>query len=1035
MLYVDDDKTPVEVKPALTKLLRTFQDLKRWIVNIDQELSKIAKSVSDTEQAASPVHTTYTDSTCENDEADEIGNAAFSSFTHISVTYEDPKLDELRKWATTKEGDKQVREMIESYKEWILLGRHAENMLIAFANARIHSYDNTLTNYPEKATSSGVYRQGREDVANRVTRLRRTGDQTACYNPTKYEDCHRLHVGTSQLHVCSKYCARYKTKQCKTDPPLSSETATTVKETNTEVTKKTQLIKICKFRAPWLERMCKECHKNHKDLRFDVCSKCRLNGVPFDKNAQNVPYRPQLKTKVTYSIRFDRQNRFHSARPDICVRRNSPWVTTHNRNATLVNGGNTDLQLTFHIGRIISYLYSYLAKKEVTKADVQRHLNASLRALSDVLESSYVVTLQRAVSAAIAGRTFSTQAAWWQILGLPICDTNIKRDCIFINSRSRKLNIGAKTSEDGPRLLVKRDYLDAYAQRDTMVGEDGDDGFYEHVQEYCLEQFVEECYHQSRKGKLAIGTRVKRFKTYSQYDPVLKFADKTYPFVHMVQFPELFDKRLKNGEPKDNKMYWRWCQLQLTIHKPWIKNPLKLWGKYKSIEEVPKTVFISKWLEFVGTTERGREVQNRFDRHRAERTSCKDQLFDLDKYMEQGWEANPDYQCGNNVGDMTSSATSKAEEILQAGRKWDVELKARDKVRGTYTDAEISAATSWIEKQKKEQETLTTRDFGHIDCRDMDDEQKIMWVILQLACRDELTINGEKRQVLMQMRGKPGSGKSFVLKCAQTDDQFQKHARLAATTGSAGCLIGGTTIHSLVLLSFKHARRGQLDGDDKHNVETRLRDVRVIIIDEKSMFSQEQLGWLDMRLRAVQPDKEKKLKPFGGYHIFFFGDFRQIQPVGGRVMYDKTKIDEDTKWINMVEKGQELYDEIKDVLELKNNHRVKEDTDDLTRRFIEEMTKIGDGTCSAKDWEFWQQFMDHVDPAKTEAFARDPKTTFLFPTNDQAATTNSDHVSTTSRDTTLYQWPATNTGRAGSAKLDKVNMLRPYLGVREGSNQ
>ena len=98
----------------------------------------------------------------------------------------------------------------------------------------------------------------------------------------------------------------------------------------------------------------------------------------------------------------------------------------------------------------------YLAKKEVTKADVQRHLNASIRALSDVLESSYLVTLQRAVSAAIAGRTFSTQAAWWQILGLPICDTNIKRDCIFINSRSRKLDIGAKMTDEGPRLLIHK---------------------------------------------------------------------------------------------------------------------------------------------------------------------------------------------------------------------------------------------------------------------------------------------------------------------------------------------------------------------------------------------------------------------------------------------------------------------------------------------------------------------------------------------------------------------------------------------------
>ena len=39
-----------------------------------------------------------------------------------------------------------------------------------------------------------------------------------------------------------------------------------------------------------------------------------------------------------------------------------------------------------------------------------------------------------------------------------------------------------------------------------------------------------------------------RHKTYSRHDPVLKFADKTYPFIHMVQFPELFDPRLKRGD-------------------------------------------------------------------------------------------------------------------------------------------------------------------------------------------------------------------------------------------------------------------------------------------------------------------------------------------------------------------------------------------------------------------------------------------------------------------------------------------------------
>ena len=71
------------------------------------------------------------------------------------------------------------------------------------------------------------------------------------------------------------------------------------------------------------------------------------------------------------------------------------------------------------------------------------------------------------------------------------------------------------------------------------------------------------------------------------------------------------------------------------------------------------------------------------------------------------------------------------------------------KVRDKYTAEEIAEAMTWIEKQKKECEALTARDFGLVDCSKMDDEQKIMWVILMLACRDKPVINGKRRQVLM----------------------------------------------------------------------------------------------------------------------------------------------------------------------------------------------------------------------------------------------------------------------------------------------
>ena len=462
---------------------------------------------------------------------------------------------------------------------------------------------------------------------------------------------------------------------------------------------------------------------------------------------------------------------------------------------------------------------------------------------------------------------------------------------------------------------------------------------------------------------------------------------------------------------------------------------MKLFGKnYETLDDIPKKVFKDKWHEFVGTTEKGRDVQNRFDRHCTERTACKDGLLDLDKYSEQDWEVDQDYCLGNTVGNVTSAGLTRAEEILRTGRNWSAELKARDEVRDKYTDQEVAQAVAWIQKQKKERKVLTLRDFGVVDSRKLDENQKIMWVILQLACRDELIINGEKKQVLMHMRGKPGTGKSFVLQCAQTDDLFKKHARLAATTGSAGCLIGGTTIHSLVLLPFKNARRGPLDGKDKHNVEDRLHSVRVIIIDEKSMLNQEQMGWLHMRLQAVQPDKAKKNFPFGGYHIFFFGDYRQIQPVAGRPMYSKKKVKSSENWATQIQLGKDMYSKIEYAWELTKNYRIKEDTDELTKEFIKQMHKIGDGMCSASDWTFWQQFMDHIDPLASERFANDPKTTFLFPTNPQAATVNSDFVNSAVNEATLYQWPAKNLGRARRAALNDVNMLRPYIGVREGSH-
>ena len=236
-------------------------------------------------------------------DSDDFADDAFKHFRYVEVEYSDPTLEALCGWAT-EEGNKEVTEMLQSYREWILLGRHAEKMMIAFADSQIHAYDNTMTNYPGRSADQGRYKHGRQDVANRITHLRQTDNeaQTPC-NVTLYEDCHRLHVTTSQLHECSKCCIRYKKKILKKTVSCIPSSLD-MENRNVQPTgdgQKHILLRVCRFRAPWLERMCKFCSGENKSVRWDICEKCFKEGVKQTGLELNVPYRPQFRTEVKYS--------------------------------------------------------------------------------------------------------------------------------------------------------------------------------------------------------------------------------------------------------------------------------------------------------------------------------------------------------------------------------------------------------------------------------------------------------------------------------------------------------------------------------------------------------------------------------------------------------------------------------------------------------------------------------------------------------------------------------------------------------------
>ena len=128
------------------------------------------------------------------------------------------------------------------------------------------------------------------------------------------------------------------------------------------------------------------------------------------------------------------------------------------------------------------------------------------------------------------------------------------------------------------------------------------------------------------------------------------------------------------------------------------------------------------------------------------------------------------------------------------------------------------------------------------------------------------------------LTGSAGAGKTHLL------NRYIRYLRardakvaVTASTGIAATHIGGTTIHSWSGLGVRNALGDQdLEAIAKKKpVRERVRNARVLVIDEISMLSAQTLGCVDQILRHLK----KSSRPFGGIQVVFCGDFFQLPPV------------------------------------------------------------------------------------------------------------------------------------------------------------
>ena len=128
------------------------------------------------------------------------------------------------------------------------------------------------------------------------------------------------------------------------------------------------------------------------------------------------------------------------------------------------------------------------------------------------------------------------------------------------------------------------------------------------------------------------------------------------------------------------------------------------------------------------------------------------------------------------------------------------------------------------------------------------------------------------------LTGAPGAGKTYVLN--QYLDYLKDHgieAAITAPTGIAASHIGGMTLHSFFGIGIRESL-SQYDIEnltEKKYIWERMKNLKVLVIDEVSMLSPHLLNSIDAILKTFKFSSE----PFGGIQTILVGDFFQLPPI------------------------------------------------------------------------------------------------------------------------------------------------------------
>ena len=209
-------------------------------------------------------------------------------------------------------------------------------------------------------------------------------------------------------------------------------------------------------------------------------------------------------------------------------------------------------------------------------------------------------------------------------------------------------------------------------------------------------------------------------------------------------------------------------------------------------------------------------------------------------------------------------------------------------------------------------------------------------------------VEGNPEPFRLEICGVAGAGKTTLMKTffslltQHLRQVGSPHAageiiRFSAPTGCAAkCLPRPTsTLHSLLNLKLNSDNKRDvepLSDTSLRNIQEKLKYVKIIVIDEKSMISMYRLHEIDSRLRQIFADQ----RPLGGRSVVLMGDFGQLVPVGGKSLVCLSN--EVFKGSPQEVEGLRTYKSFEDVLSLGS---VRQDNNDPLSSILKSM-RVGE---------------------------------------------------------------------------------------------